>query len=162
MITKKRQPLTLAFRNAIFRQGRLNLTVRQGDRWLGKTGPVELANASGKKVVGQGRIIDTVYVESYQAMKDRESTLLSLEHDPACRQWYGLTRAMREAYPDFKVEEGVTLVLFMVQELDYRRAQFEEEEITPGLLDKIAAQEAEVGPRLMTAADIASFPTPGK
>ena len=159
---RRKRSLKLLFRNPVFREGRLNLTVRRGTSWFGKTGPVELAHALVKRTVGSGRIIDTMYVPSFKMLQDAYGgeLLLSMEHDPVCRKWSKLRQVMIEAYTGFSSEDPVTLVFFMVHELK-AGASFEEV-FTMEHLDAAVAQVDKDEPRLMTSADIASFPTPGK
>lgn len=100
----------LKFKNPVFEFG-LNLTVRKGSKWHGKTGNVRLTDVNGS--FKKRAIITTTMYGNYSDVTDE---IVKYEHDPECRTVEGLTKAMKEAYPDFKETDDITLVFFRVDD----------------------------------------------
>ncbi len=108
-----------------FRREGLNVTVRRGDRWDGLHGYVLGVPAGGnpENQVVELYVLETMLVYFCDLDEGGElHALLQFEHDPACRDYYSLVKAMRVAYPTatpttagrFEVDELVTVVLFTV------------------------------------------------
>lgn len=101
----------LLFQNPIFHEG-LNVTVRDGHKWENKYDDevveVQLEDTQGK-VYGTAKLVGAVSCKFY----DVKDTWLQLEHDPDCKTLAGLFKAMQSAYPDFEMNDPVTVLFFV-------------------------------------------------
>ena len=102
---------TLLFKNMVFEKGRTNVTIRKGTKWDGERGEVTIREANGIRLL-KGEIIDTHVMR----LCDIPMIILSLGHDPTCRDLAGLFAGMNEVYPCIYWEEIVTAVLFNIKE----------------------------------------------
>lgn len=111
-------PVTMAFSSLKFRKG-LNVTVRQGAKWLGFTGAVVIAGTNGRRRAGLGVILDTFEIgfeELNISDTSRGDTAIRfLEHDSDCRDFLSLVKVMKRVYPDFSRFDAVTVVYFTVE-----------------------------------------------
>jgi hypothetical protein len=110
------EPERLRFDRPVFRAG-INVTVRRGTKWadLAKKGPVEFLDNQTNRVIGKSTLQAVV-----MKFADLHDSDLVNEHDPACRNYYGLLNAMRDVYPDFSERELVTIVSFFLPANDPR------------------------------------------
>ena len=91
---------TLLFLNPEIQEG-LNLTVRNGFKWLGNSTFETLRVAkTGEEdtTLGHVEVITTIPIHKDEL--ERYEHLLRYEHDPSCRTVFGLRGAMDRAYPD--------------------------------------------------------------
>jgi hypothetical protein len=95
----------LLFLNPIHKSGR-NLTVRRGIKWSLENEANVQGLSSEEKFSRQE--IETAVV-LFRDLRDGD---LKNEHDPSCRNYYGLLCAMKRAYPTFDERELVTLVYY--------------------------------------------------
>ena len=124
----------LEFENLTFKTG-LNVTVRDGEKWLGSTGLYDAVDKT-RKVVGkqaQIRIVGTLgdcfcHLES-------NSYILPFISNPEHRTYSKLFQAMRRYYPgrpwftdepDFKQTNDVTVIYFIVTKWGKADKQVEE------------------------------------
>lgn len=87
-------------------------TVRLGRKWFDAvtTGDeLALARTNGE-VVARATVVDYAY-GPFDSIPPR---YVRMNHDPACRTREGLEAAMRRAYPDFRPDSLVTVVVFEV------------------------------------------------
>ena len=98
----------LLFENPVFERG-TNLTVRRGVKW-------DVADHKNVQVASTKAPEETIAVVDIQtrvmSYQDLRTDDLAYEHDPECRTWDGLYKAMNEVYEDFDEMEIVTLVWF--------------------------------------------------
>lgn len=95
----------LLFQNPNFHSG-VNLSVRRGVKWsLEKLAIV--ADLQGNKIA---EVELETRVVRFCDLKDSD---VSGEHDPECRTYAGLLKAMKDIYPGFDEREIVTLVYFL-------------------------------------------------
>jgi hypothetical protein len=107
---------TLEFGKYIFKEG-LNLTVRRGDKW-------DKYSTTTESIVLKSVDKDDPDIEQKGIIVGSTSCrfdiispcILLFEHDPGCRTQYGLECAMKQVYADFKTNEYVTLLFFLVAE----------------------------------------------
>lgn len=104
--------------NQMFRHTRMpQLTVRRGDKWFGAEGAgitgrqLPMTDASGTNQLGIARIVSTAKTQFYQIRAHD----LGAHHTRTCETYEGLLEAMLRAYPDFRQDEEVTLVYFVVE-----------------------------------------------
>ena len=100
----------LLFIECVFRAG-MNVTVRRGDKWAttligGEL--VKLKKTGADFESGIGKIYGVALIPFLLIPND----WLRLEHDPSCTDMEGLLAAMKRAYPDFRTDEYVSVVLF--------------------------------------------------
>jgi hypothetical protein len=112
----------LHFLGPVFKLGR-NITVRKGLKWSNSKGEIVqvcvCVNEDGRLVhypVYKAKITETRVTSFIDIMASE----LADEHDPTCRNRLGLVKAMERAYPDFSVNDQVTVVGF---ELTRKNAQ---------------------------------------
>jgi hypothetical protein len=104
---------TLEFLNPQYHFGD-NVTVRKGYKWVEKAheGDVVWIVRTGEtNPVAKGIIKE---MNSHQTIKDCHLEDLWLEHDPECRTPNGLVVAMLRAYPDFTLNDPVTVIKFTI------------------------------------------------
>ena len=105
----------IEFLNPVFNSG-TNVTIRKGPKWsleakvgdevlLVETGVIPYI---GEEVIG---VITDIKLKSFSDITIGE---LEKEHDPSCRQIYGLIKAMRAAYGDISMDNYVTILQFEV------------------------------------------------
>jgi hypothetical protein len=89
-----------------------NVTVRRGYKWADlRIG--EMIELLDKKIpMGLKGIISQVTVKRFKDIKVHE---LRREHDRLCRSRTGLLRTMKSIYPDFSVDDVVTIVTYVVR-----------------------------------------------
>ncbi|MBI2055918.1 MAG: hypothetical protein HYT37_00875 [Candidatus Sungbacteria bacterium] len=99
----------LLFKNPVFNEG-LNVTVRNGDKWMKvNIGDELLIKETGKdEVITKG----TVVMRALYAAHLIPERLLANEHDPSCRSLAGLLAEMKRVYSDFTEDSPVTVILF--------------------------------------------------
>lgn len=102
----------LDFLNPTFHYGR-NVTIRRGHEWYEKAqkgDEVAIMRTGIDKILAQGKI------ESLICRRFRDVTIENLlnEHDPECRTPAGLVYAMLRAYPDFTLDDIVTVIEFVI------------------------------------------------
>lgn len=104
---------TLQFLNPIWHRG-ANVTIRRGSKWFDKAqkgDEVEIVRTGEEPTVIARGIIDVV---SYHNFQDVAIQDLWEELDPECRTPDGLVRAMLMAYPDFTLDDKVSVVRFII------------------------------------------------
>ena len=107
----------LKFNNPIFHDG-INSTVRRGVKWAiaeeGEFGHPILCTKEPFGDDGQRKIIGFASVTRTRVLRmcDILETMLSNEHDPACRTYHGLLFEMKKVYGDFDEHEIVTILDF--------------------------------------------------
>lgn len=100
----------LLFINPELQEG-VQVTVRAGRKWLDARLGEELSIArTGDEEVELARCV--VRGLAHCRCDDIPQEVLVLEHDPACRVWRGLLKAMVRAYPGFTLGDPVTVVFF--------------------------------------------------
>ncbi len=101
----------LLFLNPVLHNG-LNVTIRNGDKWLqAQPGDkLRIVNTKNNRVVGHATAVHAVSLP-YTAVPDY---WLTFEHDPTCENWKGLKAAMNEAYGEGEWGPNVTVLFFMV------------------------------------------------
>lgn len=102
---------TIRFNRFVFHGG-VNVTVRRGS----KTYPADVllvSNNTTDRPIRARVLNDKRHVCRFC---DIPARIIELEHDPDCRTYSGLLRAMEEAYPGFKPDEQVTCVILNVEE----------------------------------------------
>lgn len=98
----------LIFKKLFFLDG-LNITVRMGTKW-DKFNNIE----NGMLQSLEGKNIKSKILASFSLpFKSIPDNLLKLEHDPECRDMIGLYNTMCEIYPNFSVDDIVTIVFFI-------------------------------------------------
>lgn len=102
----------LDFLNPQWHRG-MNVTVRRGGKWQAKAhidDILELYQTDGDQPVAYGMIREVRYCPY------KEVTLRDLleEHDRECGTPFGLTHAMLKAYPEFNLEDMVTVIRFEI------------------------------------------------
>ena len=103
----------LDFLNPQYHSG-MNITVRKGDKWFKKA-------REGDKVwiTKTGRSCPETYgiIKEIDFRKFEEVTIRDLmeEHDRECNSPAGLILAMLRAYPDFTLDDGVTVIRFYIE-----------------------------------------------
>jgi hypothetical protein len=101
--------LKLKFRNPIFDEINLKLTIRLGVKWLDKEGRgAYVTDSHGKIEYGYASIIKTELVR----FCDIKAKDLEFQHDPDCRSYNGIWNTMKLIYPDMTERSWVTLVFF--------------------------------------------------
>lgn len=106
--------MKLLFKNPVFYLGKVNTTVRLGDKWLNavKVGDELEVYETGRETVVIGRaVVENVsYFDHFGGVP---INVLRLEHDPECHSYEGLVKAMVRAYgPEFNENNPVTVVFF--------------------------------------------------
>ena len=108
----------LLFKNPVFAKSPHDsgvlLTCRRGNKWAGRVlcgDVVDLVTTEGSVKIGEATI-DSCMTLIFNHLKFQETTTLQLEHDPTCRNYAGLLKAMIQVYPGFAESETVTLVFF--------------------------------------------------
>ena len=91
----------LLFRNPVFREGK-NVTVRRGIKW-------SLETEAYIKNIGIVEL-SSVVIRAADIMNE----MIEFEHDPSCRNRYGLINELRRIYPGFNENEIVTILSFNV------------------------------------------------
>ncbi len=114
----------LLFLNPCVNVGDINLTVRLGDKWLKQANvgdnivicktPEEEGGTATATQLANAVIVGQMFLPFSQI----PPSLLKLEHDPECRSFAGLVRAMTAAYgTSFDINTAdVTLLFFKVTE----------------------------------------------
>lgn len=99
----------LFFQNPQFHKG-LNVTVRNGDKWMKvNVGDMLFIKETGKKrLIANGTVVGKALLPAKLIPKE----LLQYEHDPSCRNIDGLLLEMKRVYPDFSENNLVTVLLF--------------------------------------------------
>lgn len=103
----------LKFKNPVFKTGR-NVTCRRGVRWDILPREVYIIDTNNPtKEDGTTKVLHVVDIETV-VMRFLDLTDIHLrdEHDPVCRNVYGLLETMKRVYPGFDEHEVVTLVSF--------------------------------------------------
>ena len=109
--------MILYFKNPTFKEGR-NVTVRRGVKWdVANKEEVYIADANVPTTEkGPTKVLHTVDIETKVVPFDKISQYdFDDEHDPNCRSWLSLLRAMKEMYPGFSRNEIVTVVSFEIK-----------------------------------------------
>lgn len=103
----------LLFINPVLHEG-INVTVRRGPKWFKRAQIGDGLNIfkTGNTNVHQRKGYGIVVGLSYLMCNMIPAEWLMLEHDPTCRDQHGLNKAMIRAYPDFQLDELVTVILF--------------------------------------------------
>ena len=123
----------MKFKTLTFKAG-LNVTVRQGDKWLGSTGMYEATGP--KKASAKIRVVET-YHGVYKDLLLDNKMVLSMIHDPELRQYSKYFQFLRKCYPgrpdfigeaEFSQDEEITVVFFIVTSWGTATRQEEEEE----------------------------------
>ncbi len=101
----------LLFQNPVFNDG-LNVTVRNGDKWMkANIGDTLILKETGKpEEIKRAKLIGKGLFPAILVPQD----LLSSEHDPACRNVFGLVEEMKRIYEGFQDSNLVTVLLFKV------------------------------------------------
>ena len=99
---------TLQFKNPTFNKG-LNCTVRRGNKWNKACGETVLITMYGAK-----REVKIIGIKS-MLFKDIQNGDITYEHDPECRNVFGLYDVMKEVYPNFDKEDHVNILYFEVE-----------------------------------------------
>lgn len=102
----------LFFLNPVFHSG-LNMTVRNGDKWM-KT---NIGDQLTIKETGKDQTIytGTVIGKAYIPFKMIPDEWLAYDHDPSCHNREGLLLyGMKPAYPDFTEDNYVTVLFFNI------------------------------------------------
>lgn len=96
--------MDLLFKNEVFNEGR-NVTVRRGIKW-------SLEDEAYIPALD----VDVDIRTSVMRFKDIQinTAVIHDEHDPECRDYYGLLEVMQRTYPGFIPDEIVTVVEFFV------------------------------------------------
>jgi len=94
---------TLKFVNPTFRNG-FNVTVRFGTKWLNQRSALIQVAPEYKRVV----TLETVSVQFNKI----DPSYLMFEHDESCRTLEGLSKVMKQLYPEFTDESIVTVAIF--------------------------------------------------
>lgn len=101
----------LLFLNPVLNKG-VNVTVRRGTKWADKAvvGDEVLIFETGKMdhCFGKAEIIGLACLPCNMIPAE----WLMLEHDATCKTQHGLEKAMKRAYPNFKSDDIVTVLLF--------------------------------------------------
>jgi hypothetical protein len=95
----------MKFSNPVFHPG-VNVTVREGSKWLRKVGP-------GREFMVGDRRAMCHFLHNCR-FNSIPPSMLSYEHDPACRNIRGLYDVMTRLYKKFNQNSVVTLVGFEV------------------------------------------------
>jgi hypothetical protein len=93
----------------VFKKG-VNVTVRRGRKWATQLCPgdkVELIATDGSRLL-PAEVVGVVVTPFYAIHRHT----LSMEHDPACREYKGLKAEMEKIYPGFVPAEEVTYIMF--------------------------------------------------
>ena len=100
----------LQFSNPVFHGG-LNVTVRNGDKWMkANIGDHLEIKETGSPVV---RLTGTLIGKACLPFTMVPDAWLIDEHDPSCRTYVGLLKEMERVYPEFSAENNtVTVLLF--------------------------------------------------
>ena len=105
---KEKEMKTLKFTNPVFNFG-LNVTVRRGDKWLDVCIPETVMVADTKRGdIGEVLVVGKMFIQ----LNLIPAPILSLEHDPRCRDREGLLAEMQETYEGLQPDEKVTVLLF--------------------------------------------------
>lgn len=91
-----------------------NVTVRRGYKWADLKIGEEIELTDKKASIG---LIGRVAQVTVKIFKNIKAVELKREHDPLCRGRKGLLRAMKLAYPDFREDEVVTIVTYVVRKV---------------------------------------------
>lgn len=106
----------LLFIENVHRPG-INVTVRRGEKWLGLEKDEPLLLKSAKYGDNEHPAIRAVAITSLLvSFNSIPESILKHEHDPKCHTRDGLYEAMCRAYPTFRTDETVTIVLYYVEE----------------------------------------------
>jgi len=99
----------LLFQNPVFQQG-INVTVRNGDKWMKvNIGDELVIKETGKdEVIVSGKVIGKALLPASLCPTE----LLFYEHDPNCRCVSGLIKVMENIYPNFAPNNLVTIIIF--------------------------------------------------
>ena len=100
------------FQNPVFDEI-VNVTVRKGTDWLEKT---KAGDSLIIRRIGDNRIIAEGIItirETFIAHRIPK-VILNLEHDPSCRDIDGLLNALKRFYPNFKSDDIVTVIMFVI------------------------------------------------
>jgi len=88
-----------------------NVTVRRGYKWANlKVGEMIMLSDNGNPI--EGATIRQILVKKFSDIKTED---IKREHDSYCTTRNHLFRAMRVAYPDFSMDEVVTIVTYVIQ-----------------------------------------------
>lgn len=122
MAARKKAPVKrlakLLFKVGKFHDG-INVTVRDGDKWHGKTGDVMLVtqDEEGNEIAhAHGEIIGTLYTN----VGDIPDNILKLEHDKDCTSTRGIWRELERVYNKaFGFYDKVTVVFFKLLDREF-------------------------------------------
>lgn len=103
----------IQFKNPIFNPTK-NLTCRKGIKWsMFQGSELEVVQTGHEEhVQGYAKITDIKTVP-FDSIDD---DMLLYEHDPSCRTFYGLLKAMQDVYPNFDPREIITMIFFDYKE----------------------------------------------
>lgn len=110
MITNNKVRKPLMFKNPVFNEDMVNLTVRRGTKHADMDDNFFIGDVDGE-VIAIGELVDVKVLQ----FSDIEKEDLSFEHDPVCRDYEGLLEVMRDVYSDFDTYEIVTMLYFKVR-----------------------------------------------
>ena len=102
----------LDFLNPQWHRG-MNVTIRKGSKWYLKAEVDDLVNLYQ---TGKVECVATGCIQSLRYIPFAEVSLRDLweEHDRECGTAFGLTHAMLRAYPDFTLDDMVTVIRFEI------------------------------------------------
>lgn len=101
----------LLFQNPVFHAG-LNVTVRNGDKWM----KANIGDSLAIKETGKDKVIKVGVVvgKALLPAKFIPESLLQYEHDLSCHNLMGLLTEMKRIYPDFSKNSLVTILFFLI------------------------------------------------
>ncbi len=104
---------SLEFLNPQWHRG-MNVTVRKGIKWFEKArrGDKVCIIRTGNSLPENFGIIDEIDYRKFMSVNIRD---LAEEHDRECGTPQGLLWAMIRAYPDFNLEDSVTVIRFLIE-----------------------------------------------
>jgi len=109
--------MNLLFKNPVFKDG-VNFTVRRGIKWALEE-PFEYGFPivdTENQIDSDGKTIIIGFAQNPIVKIFRFSDLieknLENEHDPQCRNYYGLLNVMKNTYDDFSENEIITIIEF--------------------------------------------------
>ena len=111
--TSRKQKLKeLLFSSPKFHAG-VNVTVRDGDKWMKEIGKDVILKDLDDEAVGFGEIIGGLYTN----IGDIPDNILKLEHDKDCTTTRGIWREMQNVYhKTFSFYDKVTVLFFRLQD----------------------------------------------
>ncbi len=115
MATRRKKLKDLLFSNPKFHDG-LNVTVRNGDKWLKELGTEVILKDDQGEAIGFAGIEGVLY----SAIGELPDNILKLEHDKDCTTTRGIWREMESVYSKaFGFYDKVTVLFFRVRDGDF-------------------------------------------